>query len=268
MLADASGFMFDLDGTLVQPSRTGTTVVPGAREVIAAIRSTGRPLVVFTNASHITPARIAQGVRDAGLDVRDEEVLTPVCSMLSHLARRHPRARVLVLGTQATKDRMAAAGIELVSDERAADADVVFVAHADELRLSVLEGAARAVLAGGAFLTANYARAYAGADGPILSRGAMITAAIAKAAGRRPTIVGKPSRAAAREVSNRLGVPSREVAVIGDDLGMDIALGRIGGSRTVLVRSGITGDDLARVPRNRHPDLVVDGVADLLPMLQ
>jgi len=46
---------------------------------------------------------------------------------------------------------------------------------------------------------------------------------------------------------------------------MDIALGRIGGSLTVLVRSGITG--LAGVPENRRPDLVVDGVADLISLL-
>ncbi len=35
-------------------------------------------------------------------------------------------------------------------------------------------------------LTASYAPAYAGADGPILSRGAMVTAALAKASGARP----------------------------------------------------------------------------------
>ncbi|MEA2145463.1 MAG: hypothetical protein QOG59_1050, partial [Solirubrobacteraceae bacterium] len=63
-------------------------------------------------------------------------------------------------------------------------------------------------------------------------------------------------------------MPASEVAVIGDDLGMDIALGRMGGSRTVLVRSGISGDiDLERVPESRRPDAAVDGVADLLDLL-
>jgi HAD superfamily hydrolase (TIGR01450 family) len=266
-LAGARGFMFDLDGTLVQRSRTGTTVIPGASGVLGSIRESGRPLVVFTNASHVAPARIAEGIRDAGLDIGDDEVLTPVCSALSHLARRHPRARVLVIGTDVAKERILARGVDLVADNEAAHADVVFVAHTDEVELSVLEGAAHAVLSGAAFLTGNYARAYAGAEGPVLSRGAMVTAAIAKAAGRRPTVVGKPSRAAVREVSERLGVDSREVAVVGDDIGMDIALGRIGGSLTVLVRSGITGGGLDGVPENRRPDLVVDGVADLIPLL-
>ena len=49
---------------------------------------------------------------------------------------------------------------------------------------------------------------------------------------------------------------------------MDIALGPLGGARTVLVRSGISGRiDLDRVPERRRPDAVVDGVAELLDWL-
>ncbi len=206
-------------------------------------------------------------MRASGLQLGDDEVLTPICSALSYLARRHAGARVLLLGTAPVAERMAATGVELVPEAEAASAEVVLVAHVDRIDLALLESAARAVIAGAPLLTASYARAYAGADGPILSRGAMTTAAIAKASGRRPAIVGKPSRAAIREAALRLGVPSEEIAVVGDDIGMDIALGHLGGSHTVLVRSGITGSDLHGVPAHRRPDLIVDGVADLLPLL-
>jgi ribonucleotide monophosphatase NagD (HAD superfamily) len=58
------------------------------------------------------------------------------------------------------------------------------------------------------------------------------------------------------------------VAVIGDDVGMDIALGRLGGSRTVLVRSGISGDvERDGVAARHRPDAVVEGVAELLDWL-
>jgi NagD protein len=114
-------------------------------------------------------------------------------------------------------------------------------------------------------LTGSYVRAYAGASGPIISRGAMVTAAIAKGGGARPKIVGKPSRAAVAELRTYFGLPTHKLAVIGDDLGMDVALGKIGGARTVLVRSGISGAiDLGRIPERLRPDAVVDGVADLL----
>jgi ribonucleotide monophosphatase NagD (HAD superfamily) len=50
---------------------------------------------------------------------------------------------------------------------------------------------------------------------------------------------------------------------------MDIALGRMGGSKTVLVRSGITGAaSLGKLPENRRPHAVIDRVADLLDVLK
>ena len=97
----------------------------------------------------------------------------------------------------------------------------------------------------------------------------MVTAGIAKVTGARPRIVGKPSRAAVDEVSARLNLPTDQIAVIGDDAAMDIALGRMGGSRTVLVRSGISGAiALDKLPEGQRPDAVIDGVSDLLDALE
>ena len=96
----------------------------------------------------------------------------------------------------------------------------------------------------------------------------MITAAIAKASGARPVVVGKPSTAAVREIGRRLGVPPADVAVVGDDVRLDVALGHLGRSTTVLVRSGISGAvDLASIPERRRPHLALDSVADLLERL-
>jgi ribonucleotide monophosphatase NagD (HAD superfamily) len=96
----------------------------------------------------------------------------------------------------------------------------------------------------------------------------MVTAGIAKVTGARPRIVGKPSRAAVEEVSTRLGLPTSEIAVIGDDAGMDIALGRMGGSKTVLVRSGMSGAiDVSKLPERHRPDAVIGAVAELLDAL-
>ncbi len=267
-LDDARGFVFDLDGTLVRRSPAGAEPMPGAPEVLAALRASGRPFVVFTNASHVAPGVIAREARAGGLEIEDDEVLTPVCSAIGHLRRECPGRRVLVIGTEATQERFAHAGIPLAAPgEEAAAAEVVLVFHVDVADLETLEAAAHAVLGGAQFLTGNSAGAYAGANGPILSRGAMVGAAIAKAADREPIVVGKPSTAAVTEYSERLGLPPGDVAVVGDDLGMDIALGRLGGSRTVLVLSGMDGSGHAALPVRQRPDLVLDGIADLLSLL-
>jgi ribonucleotide monophosphatase NagD (HAD superfamily) len=137
------------------------------------------------------------------------------------------------------------------------------------LRLgAALERAAHAVRRGAPLLTGSYAPGFAGADGIVLSRGAMVTAAIAKVSGARPKVVGKPSRAAVGELRAHFRLPTHRLAVIGDDLDVDVRLGRMGRSRTVLVRSGTAGSvELAQIPPRRRPDAVVDGVGDLLDRL-
>jgi HAD superfamily hydrolase (TIGR01450 family) len=263
-LDDVRGFVFDVDGTLVRRFPNGVHPLPGAVDVLTAIRASGRPLALFSNGSHIPPEDFARQLRAEGLPVDDEEMVTPVRSALSHLRRRHPDARVLLFAQDPVRELFADAGVQLAED----DADVVLVLHTDRIEFPAMERAARAILRGARLLTANYLPAYAGADGPIFSRGAMLTAAIAKASGARPVVVGKPSRAAVQELRDRLGVASEDLLVTGDDVRMDVGLGLLGGSRTVLVRSGISGDlDITRLPAHRRPHAVVDGVGELLAWL-
>jgi HAD superfamily hydrolase (TIGR01450 family) len=261
-LDECRGFVFDVDGTLVQRAGEETRVQPGALEVLAKIRASGRPLAVFTNGSHETPQTFAAGLREVGLDIADDELLTPLRSVRFHLRSDGP---VVLFANERVRAYLEQAGLRIADGE---DAEAVFVAHVDVVDFVHLERAARAVLAGAELLTASYAPAYAGANGPILSRGAMTAAAIAKASSTEPTIVGKPSHAALETISDQLGAPTKELAVIGDDLGMDVALGRLGGARTVLVRSGISGTiDLDGVPDSSRPDAVVESVADVLEWL-
>ena len=266
-LDDVKGFVLDVDGTLVHRDGEDVHLLPGAREVLERIRASGRPLALFTNGSHIPPAGFAAGLRDAGLDVADDELLTPLSSVRTFL-RAHHGAALLLFSTEAARAYLLAGGIRIVDGGPHERADAVFVSHTDVVEFAALERGARAILGGARLLTGSYVPAYAGANGPIFSRGAMLTAALAKVTGRRPVVVGKPSRAAVRTIVERLGVPSSELAVIGDDLALDIALGRLGGSRTILVRSGISGRvDLDRVAPRHRPDAVVDEVSDLLNQL-
>jgi NagD protein len=265
-LDQVRGFVFDVDGTLAHRGPDGRAhPQPGAVEVLERIRASGRPLVLFTNGSHVPSETMARGLRDDGLPVQDHEMLTPVDSAITYIRRRYPDQPALLFAHDVIRARMFAAGIPQAEGE---EAEVVFVAHVDEASLKDMERAARAIARGAPLLTGSYARGYAGSGGIIYSRGAMVTAGIAKVTGTRPRIVGKPSRAAVEEIGARLGVPTDQIAVIGDDAGMDIALGRMGGSKTVLVRSGISGAiDLDKLPERHRPDAVIEAVAELLKAL-
>jgi len=267
-LDDVRAFVLDVDGTLVHRAGDEVHVQPGAPEVLAKIRASGRPLAIFTNGSHAPPETFAAGLRAVGLHVADDELLTPLRSVQSYLRRRHRDGPVLLFSTESAREYLVRSGVRVLEGESATRPDAVFVAQADVVDFPELERAARAILDGARLLTGSFAPAYAGANGPILSRGAMLTAALAKATGTRPVIVGKPSRAALQTIRDQLGVRSEELAVIGDDLSMDVALGRLGGSRTILVRSGISGRVALEDVAERHrPDAIVDGVAQLLDWL-
>jgi len=263
------GFVFDIDGTLVHRTGPGAVrAIPGAVEVLDRIAASGRPFAVFTNGSHVEPDAFARQLRAAGLPVADGQALTPLCSVQTYLGRFRRGAGVLPFATEEARAYLEGAGVRLVDGRNGARVDAVFVAHADRTDFDELERAARAVLAGARLLTGSYVPAYAGADGPIFSRGAMITAALAKASGARPVVVGKPSYAAVREIGRRLGVPTPELAVVGDDVRLDVALGHLGRSTTVLVRSGISAAvDVSLIPERRRPHLAVDTVAELLERL-
>jgi NagD protein len=266
-LDGVGGFVFDIDGTLCH--RTGPEsvhAIPGALDVLERIRASGRPFAVFTNGSHLPPEEFAVQLRAAGLPVEDEQALTPLRSVQAYFERLGRGARVIPFASRPARAYLESVGMELVDE--GIDVDAVFVAHADHVDFEELERAAFAVIGGARLLTASYVPAYAGAHGPILSRGAMITAAIAKASSARPIVVGKPSQAAVRVMRRQLGIPSEQIAMVGDDFRLDVALGQLGRSTTVLVRSGISASlDLSRVPEKRRPDVDVATVAELLPWL-
>jgi HAD superfamily hydrolase (TIGR01450 family) len=267
-LTGVRGFVLDIDGTLVHREGPTLHVQPGAVEVLDRIRVSGRPFALFTNGAHGSPEDFAVELRAVGLDVRDDELLTPLVSVQFYLRAHHADGSVIAFLNPSAREYLERRGVHVAAGEET-DVAAVFVAHVDTVSFPELERAARALLQGAPLLTASYAPSYAGANGPIFSRGAMVTAALAKASGAQPIIVGKPSEAALAAIHDQLGVPTEEIAVIGDDVTMDVALGRLGGSRTVLVQSGTAGRvELEHIAEGQRPDAVVERVATLLEWLE
>ena len=81
LLDDIRGFVFDVDGTLVQRAGREIHLIPGARDVLESVATSGRPYALFTNGSHLAPDTFAGELRAAGLPIEDGCVLTPLCSV-------------------------------------------------------------------------------------------------------------------------------------------------------------------------------------------
>jgi len=260
--------VFDVDGTLVLGDRrnVGLNPLPGAVAFLEQLRARKIPFALLTNGTVRTPEQYVVELRRAGLPVADGTMITPSRVAADHFSRRKIK-RVRVLGVEGVWQPLEAAGIEVVRTPGNDPVDAVFVGWYREFRLDEIEAACNAVAAGAKLFTGSLAPYFASAQGKVLSSSRVICAAIASVTGQRATVLGKPSAAALRCACESIGVKTNDVVVVGDDPGLEIFMARRGGALGVAVRTGVWGQgDVAQLPAEHRPHLVVQGVAELLSL--
>ncbi|WP_330347079.1 HAD-IIA family hydrolase [Streptomyces sp. NBC_00582] len=268
-LGAVRGVVFDMDGTLVLGDRRnhGLTPLPGARELTAALTARGLPWVTFTNGTTRTPEAYAEALRRIGFDLPDAAMLTPATSAVDHfLAIGHRSA--LVLGGEGLKEPLRRAGVEIVEPKGKPQADAVLVGWYPEFTMDDLEAACHAVFGGATLYSSSQSVFFASADGRALGTSRAICAMISSVTGVTEQIVGKPSLTGLRCAARRLGVDPRQLAVVGDDPELEMAMARRADALGIAVATGIhLADHSAALPLEQRPHLTVDGVDALLDLL-
>jgi HAD superfamily hydrolase (TIGR01450 family) len=271
-LSAVRAFVFDVDGTLVlaDDPNTGSGIrpLPGAAEVLSVVRDSGRRFVCFTNGTSQVATQQAARLRAVGLDIRDDELLNPATVAAEYIRRHHTGQKVLAFGNEAVLLPLRAAGVPLASLEEAEDANVVLIGADPEFTYPKLVAACKAVWAGASLLVTSMAPWFASRGGKMPSTSGPIAAGIVHATGATPIVVGKPSPVVLEVVSALLGTPPSDIAVVGDDVHLEIRMGREAGSETVLVLSGSTAlEELAQLPDALRPHLVLQHVGALRELL-
>jgi NagD protein len=266
-LARVRGFLFDVDGTLALADRRheGHRALPGARELLSRLRAYGLPFAAFTNGTIHTPHEVARSLRRAGLDLRDEEMLTPA-SVAAELFCAKGVRRVLVLGGNGVARPLLEAGLRVVrSPQRLDDADAVLVGWYPDFSMKDLEAACHAVWAGAPLYTVSKAPFFATAGGRALGVSGAIVAAIRSITGKEAVVLGKPSAHGLRIASRHFGVNPARIAVVGDDPALEAAMARAAGAIAVAVRTGLaSAGSIAKLPARQRPHLVLRSVEELL----
>ncbi len=272
MTARAFGVVFDLDGTLALGDKQsdGYRPLPGALDALAALRDVGRPFAIFTNGTNHTPADYVRKLRAAGFDIEDAAMLTPAVVAAESFVTKRFR-RVLVLGVEGVSQPLIDAGIEVVrpgEDGAERDVDAILVGWHPGCVWGDIDAACRLGWTGTPLFAASTAPFFATRGGRTVGISGPICAAIKSVTRQRVTVVGKPSLAALRVAARRVGVAPRDLLVVGDDPGLEIAMARAGGAYAIGVTTGLAGREaFAALPAGRRPHLVVDTVADLVPLL-
>jgi len=275
-LAAVTGIMFDIDGCLVLsdgPSGQGGAAIPGAAAFIQQMRASGRRLCAFTNGTAQHPHEIAAHLRHLGLDLADDEVLTPAVSAARHLTRTYGDAPILAYGGDGVIPVLQAWGVNVIepADHTAGGEPgvaAVLVGWDPDFTKTKLQFAAEALLGGAELYCTSDARAFASQERLNVGVSGFIAAGLAHVTGKTWTVLGKPSPYAFDTVLDTLGTTPAHTLVLGDDLYLDSGMALAGGALAGLVLTGLT--DRAAVdaaPAEETPHLVLDSLDELGAML-
>lgn len=255
-MSEIDGVLLDIDGVLV----ISWEPLPGAIGTIEWLRVNDVPFRLITNTTTKTRADLARTLRDAGFDVRDEEVVTAVVATAEYLRTHHPGARCFLLSDGDARGDLE--GIELVDVE---DADVIVLGGAnDDFTYATMNRIFRRLMDDAALVGMHRNLYWKTGAGLELDGGAYI-AGLEEATGRRAAICGKPTEPFFDAALTMLGVPRQRAVMVGDDIENDVH-----GAQALGIRGGLvkTGKFLPRdLEKDPAPDHVLESIADLPRLL-
>ena len=231
-LSQVRCFLLDMDGTFY----LGERLLEGALPFIDLLRAQGKQFLFLTNNSSKHRRQYAEKITRLGLPLPEELVLTSGEAAALYIQERHPGARIYLAGTPALEDEFRLHGFELVQD----DPEMVVLGFDTTLTYNKLWKLCDLVRAGLPYYATHPDFNCPTETGFMPDIGAMM-AFIKASTGRDPDlVVGKPNRIIVDAAALKMSFPIEQMAMVGDRLYTDIALGQTSGITTVLVLSGET----------------------------
>jgi glycerol-1-phosphatase len=258
-LADRfDGLLVDLDGVVWE----GRELLPGAAVALGALLDAGKEIAFVTNNSGRTPDSYAERLREGGIPVAGERVLT-AGAVTARLAAERVGAggTAFAIGSRGFKEMAAAAGLTLLDGEAGKGAEAVLVSCHREFDYGELLTATFALRGGAALFATSRDPTLPMPGGAWPGTGAVL-ATVETASGKTATTGGKPERHLF-EMALRLMPGAERVAMVGDRLASDIEGGRRAGLETILVLTGATSREEAEDAKPA-PDHVIDDLTGLV----
>jgi NagD protein len=248
------GILTDMDGVLVQED----DILPGAKEFIALLRKKSIPFRIVTNNPLRTPADLSNRLYSNGLKINSEEIYTSAIATATYIREHKKGAKVYALGTSGITTCLHSEGL-ILADE---DVDFVCLSETRDFTYSQITRAIQLIDKGAKFICTNSDTHGVSKKGLVPSTGA-IANFITSVIKTQPYVVGKPNGAFLLSAIDSLNVHRSESIMIGDSLETDILASVNSGIKSILVKTGVTTDDLLK--RSPYlPDYTLDSINDVL----
>jgi HAD superfamily hydrolase (TIGR01457 family) len=250
-LNSVRGFMLDMDGTFY----LGDRLLEGALHFIDVLRKHKKAFMFLTNNSSKQGSEYAEKISRLGLPITGAAVLTSGEATALYLRECYGRARIYLMGTPSLEEEFQQHGFTLVQD----DPQLVVLGFDQTLTYKKLWKLCDFVRTGLPYIATHPDFNCPTENGYMPDVGAMI-AFVRASTGREPDlVVGKPNRMIVEAAALKMNLKVEQLAMIGDRLYTDIALGQASGIATVLVLSGETKrEDLEGSPFK--PDYIFENL--------
>lgn len=246
-------FLLDLDGTFY----LGESILPGSLAFVKRVREMGGEFIFVTNNSSKNATYYAAKITGMGVPIVERQVFTSGEATRYYLAGNGFGNELRVFGTPELEAEFKAAGYRTDSMNPAA----AILGFDTAMTYERLKELAFLVRRGVPFIATHPDLNCPTPEGPIPDCGAL-TAAIEASTGVAPKVIGKPHPEMVGALCAKFDLDPRAVAMVGDRLYTDIAMGRAAGILSILVLSGETTEsDLAGSPY--QPDLMFRDLGEL-----
>ncbi len=258
-----NGIIFDIDGTVAR----GKKVLPGVLDTLAELRRRDIRFAFFTNDNSNTISAWVERLAGMGIEAQPEEVLTSALIAAEATVQLYADRKILPVGNVGLIEALKAKNLTLLDFEQAEQAEVVVMGKDNNFNNARLNTVCQVIWNGAEFLATNYDPKVPTASGFVPATGPMVKA-VAYATGQEPLVTGKPSPWSGEMAIKILGTTPDRGAVIGDQLGTDIAMGNNAGLLSILVLTGVTTQEQADSAVNEmKPNLVLSDVNQLIRWL-
>lgn len=242
-------YLLDMDGTFY----LGNQIFDWSYTFLDKLAEQNKSFYFLTNNSSNSRERYVKKLEKMGLKVGQDKIITSGEATTIHLSRRKPGARVYLAGTPALEREFQEAGF-ILTDEQP---DFVVIGFDTTLTYEKLWKVCDFVRDGVEYI-ATHPDFNCPIEGGYMPDIGGIIAFVKACTGKEPDkIIGKPNHYIVDAVMEKLGVEKSQVAMVGDRLYTDIAMGANSGITSILVLSGeTTREDLEN--SSIKPDYIFD----------
>ncbi|WP_411824078.1 TIGR01458 family HAD-type hydrolase [Leptospira sp. 'Mane'] len=246
------GYLLDLEGVFHQ----GEHLLPGAAETLTCLREKKIPFVFLTNTTTKSEKNIRQDLKQLGLVIRENEILTTPKMAATYLKKTGKSKVRLILADQVKEDVL---GLEQVEENPEA---VIIGDIGDAWSYDLLNSIFRNLIAGSKLIALHKGKYWQTKEGLSLDIGAFITG-LEYATNITAKVIGKPSPSFFRSGLDHLGLFASDCSMIGDDIESDVGGAKELGIQGILVKTGKFREEQLKTSRVK-PDFILDTIGSLV----